>query len=193
MFELVNKSLSQIVDFSPDELRFFNQQLQLRHAPKKFNILKTGNQCDFEIFLIKGCVRMYCNNDAEDDLNLGFFTENCWFCDYDSYENLKPSLYTIETLEECTYLVLNKEGKSLLCESSPKFKVAFKTFIVKYTIYLQNRLRVMMATNARNKYLDFLSFESDLLNRIPQYHIASYLGMSPEFVSKVRKKIINHK
>ena len=69
---------------------------------------------------------MYCNNDAEDDLNLGFFTENCWFYDYDSYENLKPSLYTIETLEECTYLVLNKEGKSLLCESSPKFKVAFK-------------------------------------------------------------------
>ncbi|MCO6460435.1 MAG: Crp/Fnr family transcriptional regulator [Saprospiraceae bacterium] len=193
MFELIDKSLLQIIDFKETEIKFFNEQIQLRHSPRRVNILEAGNVCDFEIFLQKGCVRMYSTTESGDDLTMAIFAENTWISEYDSYENLTPSKYFIETMEHCDYYILNRERKSILCDSNPKFKMFFRMILTRQIIYLQNRLYSMMVTNAKEKYLNFMKNEGNLINRIPQYIIASYLGMSAEFLSKIRKRIQSDK
>jgi len=192
-FSQINKSISRYVTFSQEELDTFNSLLEYRKVPKKTIMLHEGEMCNFEAFVVKGCVRKYYIEPNGFEVILQFAIEEAWVSDisFSIYED-KPSRIFIETMEECEFLVFTPETKEALFKKAPKFERAFRILLQRHLSATQNRLFNTISMTAMDKYLEFLELYPTLPQRVAQHYIASYLGISAEFLSKTRAKIAKH-
>lgn len=190
MYAQIDSSISRYVTFSKEELDTFNSLLEYRTVPKKTIMLHEGEMCNFEAFVIKGCVRKYYIDTNGFEVILQFAVENAWVSDisFSNYET-KPSRIFIETMEDCEFLVFNPEAKEELLERVPRFERAFRILFERHLSVTQNRLFNTISKTAMDKYLEFLELYPTLPQRVAQHYIASYLGISAEFLSKVRTKL----
>jgi len=189
MFKLIDENVSQFVDFTEDELTIFNSFLVLRKVPRRFFIIRPGDICNVEIFLVSGCIRKYYISPNGTETTLSLDVENSWISDYESYDNLAPSRLYFETLEQSVFLELSMQSKEKLLKEIPKFERIFRLMLRNQIALMQERLISTLSTSAKEKYLNFIEQFPNLANRVPQHYIASYLGVSAEFLSKVRKKL----
>lgn len=190
MYSQINESISRYVHYSAEELDTFNSLLEYRQVPKKTVMLREGEVCNFEAFVVKGCLRKYYIDDYGHEVILQFAIENSWIGDisFSIYED-KPSRVYIETLEDCDLLLFSPETKEALFEKAPRFERAFRILVQRHLAVTQNRLFNTIAKTAMEKYLEFLEAYPTLPQRVAQHYIASYLGISAEFLSKVRAKL----
>ena len=190
MYAQINKSISRYVTFSQEELDTFNSLLEYRKVPKKTIMLHEGEMCDFEAFVVKGCVRKYYIDPNGFEVILQFAIEDAWVGDisFSIYET-QPSKIFIETMEDCEFLIFNPDTKEELFKKVPKFERAFRILLQRHLAITQNRLFNTISKTALEKYLEFLELYPTLSQRVAQHYIASYLGISAEFLSKVRAKI----
>lgn len=189
MFEAINRHVSRTCPFTEEELRVFDSLLEARKVKKKTFLLQPGEVCTFEAYINKGCIRNYYIDEHGSEVILQFAVEDWWVSDIGSFHEQKPSAMYIETLEECELLVLTVETKEELLRRVPKFERLFRIMVQRNLTTLQNRLMSTIALNAEEKYLDFTRRYPTIAQRVPQHHIASFLGISPEFLSKVRGRI----
>jgi CRP-like cAMP-binding protein len=122
-------------------------------------------------------------------VTLQFAIENWWVSDIASFHEGKPSKMFIETLEDCELLMLTPETKENLLITMPCFERMFRLLVQRNLSRLQERLFQTIAITAVEKYLDFIDRYPTIPQRVAQHYIASYLGFSPEFLSKVRTKL----
>jgi CRP-like cAMP-binding protein len=190
LYSQINENISRYVTFEEEELVIFNSLLEYKKVPKKTMLLREGEKCDFEAFVIKGCVRKYYIDANGFEVILQFAVENAWVGDvsFNIYEE-EPSRVYIETLEDCELFMFNPETKETLFSKVPKFERAFRILMQRNLAVTQNRLFDTISKTATEKYLEFLKQYPTLSQRVAQHYIASYLGISPEFLSKVRTKI----
>ncbi|AXG75305.1 Crp/Fnr family transcriptional regulator [Flavobacterium arcticum] len=190
MYSQINESISRYVSFTKEELDLLNALLEYKTVPKKTIMLHEGEICNFEAFVIKGCVRKYYIDENGFEVILQFAIENAWMSDisFSIYEN-EPSAIFIETLEDCEFLVFTPETKEELFAKAPRFERAFRILLHRHLAVTQNRLFNTIAKSATQKYLEFLEHYPTLPQRVAQHYIASYLGISAEFLSKVRTKL----
>ena len=193
MYSQVNKNISRYVSFEPKELEIFNSLLEHKTVPKKTILLHEGEMCDFEAFVIKGCIRKYYIDANGFEVILQFAIENAWLSDisFSIYEK-KPSRVFIETLEECEFFMFTPDTKEALFAKAPKFERAFRILMQRNLAVTQERLFNTISKTATEKYLEFLELYPTLSQRVAQHYIASYLGISAEFLSKIRTKIAKH-
>ncbi len=189
MFEAINRSISQYADFTAAEQALFNDLMQYRQLPRKTLLLQEGEICNFESYINKGCIRNYYIDDKGDEVTLQFAIEGWWVSDITSFQERKPSKMFIETLEDCEVLMLTPESKEQLLQQVPRFERMFRLMVQKNLARLQERLFQTITTTATEKYLDFLDRYPTIPQRVAQHYIASYLGFSPEFLSKVRGRL----
>nr|WP_220485190.1 Crp/Fnr family transcriptional regulator [Flavobacterium sp. SOK18b] len=161
-----------------------------KEVPKKTMLLQEGEICNFEIFVIKGCVRKYYIDANGFEVILQFAIENAWVSDssFSIYEN-KPSRVFIETLEDCEFFVFNPETKEELFAKAPRFERAFRILMQRSLAVTQERLFQTISRSATEKYQEFTAQYPTLSQRVAQHYIASYLGISAEFLSKIRTKM----
>ncbi len=192
-YSQINQSISRYVTFSQEELDVFNSLLEYRKVPKKTIMLHEGEMCNFEAFVINGCVRKYYIDQNGFEVILQFAVEDAWVSDisFSIYED-KPSRIFIETMEDCEFLLFTPETKEALFERAPRFERAFRILLQRNLSVTQNRLFNTISKTAMDKYLEFLEQYPTLPQRVAQHYIASYLGISAEFLSKVRAKIAKH-
>lgn len=190
MYSQINQNISRYVPFEPEELDIFNSLLEYKTIPKKTILLHEGEMCNFEAFVIKGCVRKYYIDANGFEVILQFAIENAWISDisFSIYED-KPSRVFIETLEDCEFFMFTPETKEILFAKAPKFERAFRILMQRNLAVTQDRLFNTISKTATEKYLEFLEHYPSLSQRVAQHYIASYLGISAEFLSKVRTKI----
>lgn len=189
-FTQINKNISRYVNFSDEELDIFNSLLEYKKVPKKTIMLHEGDICTFEAFVLKGCVRKYYIDSNGFEVILQFAIENAWVGDISSSAfDQKPSKLYIETLEDCEFLMFNPETKEQLFELAPRFERAFRILVQRHLAVTQNRLINTISKTALDKYLEFLELYPTLPQRVAQHYIASYLGISAEFLSKTRAKL----
>lgn len=190
MYSQINRSISRYVAFTKEELDILNGLAEYRQVPKKTIMLRAGEKCDFEAFVIKGCVRKYYIDENGHEVILQFGLEDAWMSDisFSIYEN-EPSKLFIETLEDCEFLVFTPETKETLFIRAPRFERAFRILLQRHLAATQNRLFNTISKTAMEKYLEFLAQFPTLPQRVPQHYIASYLGISAEFLSKTRAKL----
>ena len=190
MYSQINKNISRYVTFDADELEIFDSLLQYKAVPKKTIMLQVDEMCSFEAFVIKGCVRKYYIDANGFEVILQFAIENAWISDisFSNYED-KPSRVYIETLEDCKFFMFSPETKEELFSKAPKFERAFRILVQRSLAVTQDRLFNTISKTATEKYLEFLEHYPTLSQRVAQHYIASYLGISAEFLSKVRTKI----
>lgn len=152
-------------------------------------ILQEQDVCRHYTFVVSGCTKMYSvdNNGAEH--NIQFASENEWIMDIGSFHSEGKSRLNIEAIEPSIILQIDKPTLIHLYQNHPKFSRIFRVIIENKFIELQNRLLQNISSNAEERYLAFLEQYPHLSNRLPNTQVASYLGITPEFLSVVRKSI----
>lgn len=189
MFESINNYVNHCGNFLPDELSVFNSLLQPRSVKKKQVLLREGEICNFEAYIVNGCIRTYYIDENGSEVILQFAIEDWWVSDIASFHDRTPSLLYIEAMEDCELLTLSPERKAELLSRVPKFERVFRLMIQHHLVAVERRLIRTIAKPAEERYLDFMKQYPQIALRVPQHYIASYLGMTPEFLSKVRRRL----
>jgi len=189
MFQSINEYVAKAAGINEEEAAILNTLLQFKKIPRKTLMLSEGEICNFECYINKGCIRTYYIDESGSEVTLQFAIESWWVSDIASFHERKPSKMFIETLEDCEVLMLSPESKEILLRKVPRFERMFRLLVQRNLSRLQERLFQTIATTATEKYLDFLERYPTIPQRVAQHYIASYLGFSPEFLSKVRTRL----
>jgi len=161
----------------------------MRKIKRRQMILHEGLVCKHYTFVVKGCFRMYGVDDKGIEHNLQFTAESDWISDIASFYSDKPSKLYIEAIEPSVILQIEKMDLYFLYLSIPKLCRIFKVIIENKYIELQFRLLQNLSNNAQQRYLNFIESYPAIARRLPNTQIASYLGITPEFLSKIRKEL----
>lgn len=162
-----------------------------RRVKRRQFILQEGDVCKLNTFVIEGCFRMFLVEESGKEHNLQFAIENWWIGDIGSFHAEEPSKLNIEALENSVILQIKKEDQLKLFVDYPKFNRIFRVLAENAVVGLQRRVLQNISSTAEERYLDFLERHPQLFNRISNVQIASYLGVTPEFLSTIRKKLSN--
>jgi CRP-like cAMP-binding protein len=152
-------------------------------------ILQEGNVCKVNTFVVEGCFRMYMIDDNAKEHNLQFAIENWWIGDIGSFNSEEPSRLNIEAIENSIILQIKKEDQLRLFIDYPKFNRIFRVFTENALISYQRRVLQNISSTAEERYVDFMKRYPFFFNRISNVQIASFIGVTPEFLSKIRKNI----
>lgn len=188
MFEKIHDYLSRSARLTKEEVKIFEKSLELRMIPKKTILLSAGEICNFEAYINKGCIREYFIDRDGIELTLQFAIEDWWVSDITSFEDQVPSDMYIETLEDCELLVLTRQAKENLINEVPQLERMFRLMIQRHLSKLQKRLFKTVSSTAMEQYVEFITRYPSISQRVSQQYIASYLGITPEFLSRLRAK-----
>jgi CRP-like cAMP-binding protein len=186
MFAEIDRFVARYIHLSEEESAFFHSLLKHRQLKKKRFLLQEGEICDFEAFILKGCIRSYYLDQEGVETILLFAVEDWWVSDLTSFAERTPSNLFIETLEDSELLCIDYAGKAALFEKIPVFERMFRLLVQRSLSVLQQRLYGVLSQTAEERYLQFLEKYPLIAQRVPQHQIARYIGVSPEFLSKVR-------
>jgi CRP-like cAMP-binding protein len=160
-----------------------------RQMKRKEFFLQEGQVCRHYGFVVSGCFKTYAVDAAGKEHALQFAAENDWIVDIGSFYSEKPSKLFIETLEPSNILLIEKNDLLYFYQQYRNFARYFKVIFENKFVEMQNRVLQNISFTAEERYLAFLEQYPLLSNRIPSTQIASYLGVTPEFLSKVRKDL----
>ncbi len=166
-----------------------NQYFEARKVNRRQLILQEGEVCTYNTFVVEGCFRMYYTDPKGKEHNLQFAIENWWIGDIGSFHSEEPSKLNIQALEKADILQIKKQDQLQLFVEHPKFNHIFRVFTENALVSAQRRILQNISSTAEERYLDFLKRYPHFFNRISNVQIASFLGVTPEFLSTVRKKI----
>jgi CRP/FNR family transcriptional regulator, cyclic AMP receptor protein len=184
----LKKYIQSGLHFTNDELETITHFFTTQQVEAKTVLLREGAICDFEAFVLKGCLKVYFVNNLGTEVVVNFASENWWVSDVSSFEFDKPSRLFIETIEPSTLLVLNPQSKKAMLAAFPSLEHMFRIMLQRHVATFQDRLFAEHAQTAEQRYDAFIEKYANLVQRVPQYAIASYLGISAEFLSRLRKR-----
>lgn len=187
----INAYVRRCIEPTEAELALFDGMLTYKRLEKKTLLLQEGEVCDFEGYILKGCVRSYFIDGNGFEVTLNFAVEDWWIGDVASFHDRLPSKLYFETLEPTEILLLNHANKEILLREAPRFERMYRLMMQRNLAVLQHRLFATISKSAQERYLEFLDRYPQIPQRVPQHYIASYLGVSPEFLSKIRSRM-NH-
>lgn len=190
MSDLLFRNISQYINISEQDFQQFVKLFELKTFKKKEVVLKEGDYCLFEGFVLNGCFKIYYLNENGFEQTLYFAVEGWWITDIDSFMNNVPSILNIEALEDSEVLMISKKDKEYLYETMPQIEKLFRIMNQKSSVSLQRRILSLTGKTADKRYLEFLEKYPGLEQRITQQQVASYLGITHEFLSKIRKKLL---
>jgi CRP-like cAMP-binding protein len=190
MKELLHQHISNHVTIPEKERDRFCNLFKHQLVKKKRFLLQQGETCKFEGFVIKGLFRVYHVDQNGFENILYFAIENWWITDIDSFTNNTPSQLYIEALEDSEVLLISKKDKEFAYINLPQIEKLFRIMTQKTHVALQRRMIDNLSKTADQRYLDFIKKYPQLLQRLTNLQIAAYLGISHEFLSKIRKKIV---
>jgi CRP-like cAMP-binding protein len=189
MFDEIDRFVSKYIELTEEQITYFHSLLKHRTVKKKNFLLQEGEICDFEAFILKGCIRSYYLDKEGVETILLFAVEEWWASDLTSFSERKPSNLFIETVEDTELLSIDYKNKTLLFERVPAFERMFRLLVQRSLSVLQQRFYASISQTAEERYLHFLEKYPLIAQRVPQHQIARYIGVSPEFLSKVRSTL----
>jgi len=179
------------VPLDDKEKQALTSRLTERKVKRNQYILQEGDICKHFTYVVQGCFKMYGVDRSGKEYNLVFAAEDDWVADIASLHKELPSKLFIEAVEASTILQISKGDLWYLYTHYPKFDRNFRVIIEDKYIELQNRLLQTFSSTAHERYEMFLEQYPNLANRLPNTQIASYLGITPEFLSKIRNERVS--
>ena len=193
MFELLHEKFNAIISVNEDELNYCKTLFLPKKLRKRQFLLQEGDVCKYQAFVEKGVLRSYRVDEKGTDHILQFALEGWWAADLSSYITGEASLFNIEALEDSELLLLSKPSWDTLMERLPKFEHYFRIIIQNHLVATQKRLIQSHTETAEEMYLKFTKAYPECIQRIPQHMIASYIGISREKLSRLRKHLASHR
>lgn len=192
MHEIITQSLRSLVDFNDEELFLFMQRLKPVSLKKYAFYLKEGQVCKSMVIVYKGGLR-YFSRGEKGDHTIGFAFEGEWIGDYESFLLQTPSPDFIEALEDCELFTLGYADMQALYQHSQRFEKFGRIIAEKLFIGAAKQNRNLMIQSAEDRYQELLSTQPHIFERLPQHLIASYLGIQPQSLSRIRARLLNAK
>jgi CRP-like cAMP-binding protein len=178
----------KLITLNKSERDLVAEKFQARLYRKRQFVLQEGDVCGYINFVVRGCLRMYKIDDLGNTHIVQFATENYWINDLGSFHTLKPSDLNIDALEDTVVLQIQRDDLITIYTTSPKFDRIFRVLIENSFVMLQQRLLQNISSTAEDRYQSFLEIYPHLVNRLSQVQIAAYLGITPEFLSRLRNR-----
>jgi len=189
MNEQLHKNISKIIKLSSEERILFETFWTEKTLNKGDYLLRNGETCRTDNYIITGALKaFYINSENGREEILYFAIDDWWASDIDSFQKQKLSIYNIQALEETKLLQINHYSFNAMLEQIPKLEKYFRNILESYLGSLQKRIIKNNVLDAEQKYSEFIEQYPKIADKVPQYLIASYLGFSPEFLSRIRKK-----
>ncbi|AWG27219.1 Crp/Fnr family transcriptional regulator [Flavobacterium kingsejongi] len=183
------KNISKYIKLSHEELSNFENFWTEKTLEKGDFLLRDGDVCKCDNYVVSGVLKaFYINSENGNEEILYFAIDDWWASDLNSFSKQEPSIYNIQTVEKTTVLQINYHSFQKLLFEIPSLERYFRIILESYLGALQKRIIYSNVYDAEYRYFDFLKTYPDIAPKIPQYLIASYLGVSAEFVSRIRKK-----
>lgn len=172
---------------TPNEQELLPSLFTCRKIKRRGFVLQQGDVCRYFSYVVEGCFRMYTIAPNGKEHNLEFAVENDWLCDLSSFYAETPSQVYIEAMETSIVLQIKRPDVIHLYSLYPKFNSSFRIITERKYIDLQQRVLQNISATAEERYQLFTQQYPQLINRLPAKQIASYLGITSEFLSKIRK------
>ena len=188
--EPIVKYFSKILTLNKSETEAVEKVFKERRIKRRQFILQEGDVCKLNTFVVEGCFRMYMVDEKGKEHNVQFAIENWWIGDIGSFHSEEPSRLYIEAIENSVILQIKKQDQLDLFVNYPKFNRIFRVFTENALVAYQRRLLQNMSSTAEERYLDFMERYPFFFNRVSNVQIASFLGITPEFLSTLRKNLV---
>lgn len=185
---VLENAISHFISLSDDEFELFYSQLTFRIVKRKEFLLNIGNVCKESFFIVNGLIRYYHLIDGE-EVTGQFFFEGSWYSDYESFLLGTTSTQYIQALEKSEVAVLSKTVLQKLYIEIPKFEKFGRLMAENAFIGLRKRTEIYTHLTPEERYLKLIQQRPKVIERVPQHYIASYLGMKPQSLSRIRKRI----
>ncbi|HEY5751270.1 MAG TPA: Crp/Fnr family transcriptional regulator [Chryseolinea sp.] len=190
MYEALRKYINSYTSsiISDEEFKYCQEALTPRKLKKRQFLLHEGSICQYSAFIVNGAMRQYTIDKRGVEHIVRFGIENWWMSDRESLIMLTPSLYNIDAVEDCDLLVSTNEQVTRLKEQSPTVGILFQQLDQRSFIANQDRIQATISLSAEERYAHLMEAYPEFVQRFPQAMIASYLGITPETLSRVRKQ-----
>lgn len=182
--------IKKFIDLTDIEALAINKYVETNQYKKKEFVLKEHKVCKHLYFVEKGCLRMYFVNNKGAEQITQFALDGWWISDFQSFINNNPSDYYIHTIEECRITSISNENLDKLLTELPRLEKYFRIITQKAVAGAQYRSKLLYEMSKEEFYVHFSTNFPEFMLRVPQYMIASYLGLTPEYLSELRKKNI---
>ena len=179
---------NKLIPLNSDERKLVTDLFKPRLFRKRQYVLQEGDVCTQLYFVVRGCLKMYKIDEKGGTHVLQFAAENYWINDLGSFHGVKPSALSIDVLEDTVVLQISRDDLISLYIQAPKFDRIFRVLLENSFIRLQERLLQNISSTAEDRYQSFLELYPHLINRLSQVQVAAFLGITPEFLSRLRNK-----
>ncbi|UBZ10444.1 Crp/Fnr family transcriptional regulator [Leeuwenhoekiella palythoae] len=189
MYKVLRKHLERVIEISDQEFDEFCSLLVLRKLRRKELLIRPGDRVTSEFYVVSGCLQAFHTSENGDQSILQFGIEDWWVSDFEAFFNETPARLSVSCIEDSTVLELNKEMLEELYKRIPKFERFFRIKLTKAFVALYSRIQNGLEKNSTTRYLEFCETYPHIEQRVPNYKIASYLGIKPESLSRIRKEL----
>lgn len=189
--EILN-SIKELTGFSVEELAGLLNKFERKVLKKKTRLLSPGETADEVYLILQGCMRLYYEKDGQ-DISAYFFTEGMFSGAFDSFTSQQPTRHFIETLEDCHVVAVSYNGFKNLFIDFPRMDEFVRKILEERFISLHQLFTAQILDSPEERYINLRKFRPDLINRIPQHHLATFLGITPVSLSRIRSRVIQKK
>jgi CRP-like cAMP-binding protein len=190
MFELLFQKFDENINLTDEEKELSRGFFIPKKLRKRQYLLQQGDVCKHVAFVEKGLLRSYIVNDKGAEHIVQFAFEGWWIADQFSFLTGEPSEYNIEAMEDCELLLLTKQAEEEMLQKIPKFERFFRILLQSSLIATQKRLASSLSQTAEERYNELTkACPKTLPHRVPQHMLASFLGITPETLSRIRRQV----
>lgn len=189
MFELLFQKFSEKISLTEDEKKLCQGFFKPKKIRKRQYLLQEGDPCRYIAFVEKGMLRSYTMDEKGGEHIIQFAFEGWWIADQYSFLTGEPSVYNIDALEDSELLLISRQAEEEMLEKIPKFERYFRLLLQNSLIATQRRLEGSLSKSAEQRYNELTQSCPTIPQRVPQHMMASFLGITPETLSRIRKQI----
>ncbi|MGC3943096.1 MAG: cyclic nucleotide-binding domain-containing protein [Chryseolinea sp.] len=182
-------SVNKHISLSEEEEAFFLLQLEAKNVARRTLLAKEGEVCRHSIFVVNGALKSFTVDSESNEHVISFALSGWWIADMYSLIHQKPGVLRIESLADSSLLLLPKQKQEELYVKIPKFERFFRIITENALVASQQRIINNLTLTAEERYINFTEKYPFVMECAPLHNIASYLGMTPEFLSKIRRRI----
>lgn len=188
-YPVIAEHVKRYVSPEPKDIDLLQSFLNEVSMNKGTFLLQPGTHVKHEYFVVEGCLKAYYLDENGSSHIIQFAVEDWWIGDFDAYFNEIPSRLYIESIENSRLLSISYENLQILYEKSPVYERYFRLLITNAFISQRKRILSTLEKDTKARYLEFCTSYPNIENRVPNYDIANYLGVSPENLSRVRRSL----
>jgi CRP-like cAMP-binding protein len=193
MFDILYQHITNKVKLTPSEWEYIKTQCIPKKIRKRQYLIQVGDKAEFFTFVSKGCLRSYTVDENGEEHIVQFAIEGWWIGDLSAFLTNEKASYNVDALEDTEVLIMEREAQERIIDQVPMYERYLRLLLQSNYVAMHRRLVSAISTTAEEKYLRMQHQYPDIMQRVPQHMIASYLGLKPETLSRIRKKLTHNK